>query len=143
LRVFIAIEFGEAPQPLIEKIKKCIDETASNQNNFQLYFNKIGNFPRGNKSIIWIGLKEDDKLNTLYKNIENELEKVNIKKEERKFTPHITLGRQIVLNEDFNKLREEISVESLPILVDKISLMESTRINGELKYIPIYIKELK
>jgi 2'-5' RNA ligase len=66
-----------------------------------------------------------------------------VKREDRNFTPHITLGRQVVCNEEFGKLVEMINVDNMTILVDKISLMESTREDGELKYRPIYVKEFR
>jgi len=134
---------GEVDLELVEKIKKAIDETVENHNNFKLYFNKIGKFSRASKSIIWMGLKREEELYSLYDKIERELEKINIRKEERKYTPHITLGREIILKEDFNTLLKEVKIKKLPILVDKVSLMESTRVNGELKYIPLYEKSLK
>lgn len=134
---------GEVDLTLIEKIKEAIDKAVIGHNNFKLYFNKIGKFPRGSKSILWVGLKIEKELYLLYDKIENELEKINIKKEERKFTPHITIGREVVLKEDFNNLLKEIELKKLAILVDKVSLMESTRVNGELKYIPLYVKNFK
>ncbi|WP_051003953.1 2'-5' RNA ligase family protein [Gottschalkia acidurici] len=72
--------------------------------------------------------------------LESLLEKIGIKKEKRSFTSHITLGRQVVLNEEFHKLKEKSNIDSVDIIVDKIFWMESTRINDELKYIPIYVK---
>jgi len=108
-----------------------------------LYFDSLGQFPRGNKSIVWVGLKLNEMLNKIYRDLEISLETIGIKREDRKLTPHITLGRHVVCNEEFCKLVEMINIENRIILVDKISLMESTREDGELKYIPIYVKEFR
>ncbi|WP_161797118.1 RNA 2',3'-cyclic phosphodiesterase [Clostridium cylindrosporum] len=134
---------GEVEDEIIEKIKVCIDDVASRQNDFNLQFSRLGEFPRGNKTMPWVGVKRSESLDKLHLDMENSLEEVSIKKEGKKFTPHITLGRQVVLNRDFSKLVDEIAIEDLTIIVDKISLMESTRINGKLKYIPLYVKKLK
>lgn len=134
---------GEVKIDIIDKIENCIDITALNQNCFQLYFDRLGQFPRGNKSIVWIGLKPNKLLDKLNLTIETSLDKIGIKKEERSFTPHITLGRQAALNESFHLISEKISILNDPILVDKITLMESTRINENLKYVPIYTKSLQ
>lgn len=134
---------GEVKIDNLEKIKGCIDEVSLNQNNFELYFDKLGHFPRGNRSIIWIGLESNEILSKLFLDLDISLEKIDIKREERKFTPHITIGRQVILNEDFSKLIKEVNIDNMNILVDRISLMESARVNGELKYIPIYVKEFK
>ncbi|MDP4179101.1 MAG: RNA 2',3'-cyclic phosphodiesterase [Bacillota bacterium] len=134
---------GEVKIDLLDKIKKCIDNTALNQNCFQLYFDRLGQFPRRNKSIIWIGLKPNRLIDKLNLTIETSLDKIGIKKEEQSFTPHITLGRQAALNESFQLIAEKINILNDPILVDKITLMESTRIDENLKYVPLYSKSLQ
>ncbi|AFS78218.1 2'-5' RNA ligase [Gottschalkia acidurici 9a] len=134
---------GEVNESDLEKIKICIDKVALEQNNFQLYFNELGQFPRGNKSIVWVGLESNEILNELYSKLEITLEEIGITREERNFKPHITIGRQVIFNKKFNQIVEQINIDKLSIPVDKISLMESTRVNGELKYIPIHVKKFK
>ena len=133
---------GEEEPNEIEKIKESMDKVARYQNKFELYFNNMGYFPRRNMKIIWVGLKANEGLNQLYTNLEQTLEDKGFSKEERSFTPHITLGRQIILKEEFNKLTEKIIIENIPIPVNKISLMESSRVNGELTYTSIYESKL-
>lgn len=134
---------GEATADKIKEINNSIDEVTLNQSNFNLQFDSLGQFPRGNKSIVWVGLKPNEILNKLYLDLEIALEKIGIKREEKKLTPHITIGRQVLLNEDFNKLVEVVDIDNMAILVDKISLMKSARVDGKLKYTPIYINKFK
>lgn len=131
---------GETKINKLEQIKKSIENVASYQTSFNLYFDKIGEFKKGNISVVWVGIKANETLDKLYIDLNKSLEEVGIKSELKKFVPHITIGRQIILKEDFNKLSEKITLNTMSILVDKISLMESTRIDGQLKYIPIYTK---
>ncbi len=56
--------------------------------------------------------------------------------ENRKFTAHLTLGREI---RGYDKIKDS-AVPSLEGEVKELSLMKSERINGVLKYTPIYIK---
>ena len=134
---------GEVNKSKLENIKECIDKVAINHNDFKFKFNNLGEFPRGNKKIIWIGLQANEKLYNLYLNLEETLSAIGIKKEDREFKPHITIGRQVVLDNDFNKLKENININDMCTFVNKISLMQSTRVNGELKYLPVYSKLLK
>ena len=134
---------GEVKIDKLERIKECIDEVSLNQNDFKLYFDKLGHFPRGNRSILWIGLESNKILSKLFLDLDIALEKIDIKREEKKFTPHITIGRQVILNKDFNKLIQEITIANMDILVDRISLIESARVDGKLKYLPIYIRKFK
>ncbi|MBU3110193.1 hypothetical protein [Clostridium lacusfryxellense] len=41
--------------------------------------------------------------------------------------------------EDFIMLKQNTRLENREICVENISLMESTRINGKLTYIPLYV----
>jgi RNA 2',3'-cyclic 3'-phosphodiesterase len=134
---------GETKIDKLEEIKKSIENVASYQTRFNLYLDKLGEFKKGNTSVVWVGVKSSEALDKLYIDLNKSLEEVNIKSELKKFTPHITIGRQVVLKEDFSKISKKITLDTMSILVDKISLMESTRIDGQLKYIPIYIKNLK
>ncbi len=131
---------GEVKESELNKLKEVIDNTALNQETFQLRFNELGQFPRGNKRIIWVGLKPEERLDILYFHLEHELEQQGYSKEERKFVPHITLGREVVLADEFNTIASSIQVSNEIITVNKISIMESGRKNGELSYIPIYTK---
>lgn len=131
---------GGVDNPTIENITKCIDSTASKHSKFTLSLDNLGEFVKKNKSIPWVGVKSSNQLSDLHLTLEYELEKINIEKEDKSYTPHITLGRQVVFNDDFSKLKKEITIDNKVISVNKISLMESGRINGELKYTPIYTK---
>lgn len=134
---------GEVDTNQIQILKRVIDKTSLEQNCFQLVFKKLGYFPRGNRMIIWMGLKESETLKKLYYNLELGLEEEGYSKEDRSFTPHITLGREVIIKEDFNKLAEKIKTDNINIFADKISLMESARVNNRLTYKPIYVSEFR
>lgn len=130
---------GEVPQDKILSLKQAIEKTAANIVSFKLDTDTIGFFPKGNKKVIWMGIKKEKALlEKLFSSLEGELEKIGIKKEEKPFSPHITLVREAILKEDFKILEGNTKLEKREICVENISLMESTRVNGKLTYIPIY-----
>lgn len=133
---------GEIRNPELDKLKEVIDEVALKHNSFQLTMNKVGCFARGSKLIIWVGINQNDALDRLYSQLEQSLERKGYIREERSFVPHITMGREVVLIEDFNKMQQQIRMDRVTIPISKLSLMESTRIKGQLRYIPLYAKEL-
>jgi 2'-5' RNA ligase len=134
---------GEADEEEIERIKKAIDRTAETSKPFNMQLGKLGYFPRKNKKIVWAGISNGQKkLRNLFDILEINLEKQGFDREERGLKPHITIARQVRLKIDFDNLAEKINIESLNIPVEKISLMESTRVNGKLTYRPIYVKEI-
>lgn len=130
---------GEVKDNELNKLKEALDYTLLNQESFQLIFNQLGEFTRKNKKIIWLGLKVNKELDLLYSKLEERLEIYGYQKEERGFVPHITLGREIILTEELNKIEKLVEVHNMEMIVDKVSIMESTRKNGKLTYAPIYV----
>lgn len=135
---------GEANREEIQRIKAAINGTAEAVESFGVKLGTLGEFPRNRKKIIWIGISEGHRdLKELFEKLEANLEREGFPREEREFRPHITLGREIILNKDFQEVSKEIVIEAKSIRVESISLMESTRIHGVLHYVPIYRKKLK
>lgn len=132
---------GEIKDNELNKLKKAVDSIGDRQESFQIRFKELGQFPRGNKKIVWVGLESNETLSELYSKLEEELAKEGYPKEERSFTPHITLGREIRLEEDFENVVNKVKIGNVEMHVNKISIMESTRINGKLTYVPVYVKK--
>ena len=62
---------------------------------FEIAFAKIGFFPTSRSPrVFWIGVEAGDELPQLAASIENELEKIGIAREEREYSPHLTLARE-------------------------------------------------
>ncbi|MFT9494088.1 RNA 2',3'-cyclic phosphodiesterase [Anaerosolibacter sp.] len=135
---------GEVPNQGIEKIKEAMEAAAEQINAFQMTLGALGEFPKGNKKILWMGIHQGQPaLQQLYNDLEQCLEERGFPREERGLNPHITLGREIVLQKPFGELKEAITVEDKTIEVKGITLMESTRIQGVLTYVPIYRRNLQ
>lgn len=104
---------------------------------FKLYSDKPGRFTRGSSEIHWLGLKSSAELTELHANLNAALKEAGFLPENRPFTPHITLAREI---------RGMNTVQLPPpprfiVPVEGLTLMESTRVNNELTYIPLYEKK--
>ena len=59
--------------------------------------------------MLWVGIEEEKTLFALQSQLEGEMEKLGFPREQRKFRPHLTLGRV----KTFSSLRETL------ILIDK------------------------
>ena len=75
--------------------------------------------------------------------MERELLKEGFPKEKRGISPHITLGREVDLTEKFDNIKAKIPLEPLEISANKISVMESKRIDGKLVYKAVFVQNLK
>ncbi|WP_434303365.1 RNA 2',3'-cyclic phosphodiesterase [Clostridium botulinum] len=96
----------------------------------ELITSYIGSFKRRDKDIIWLGIEENKELITLQRNLRNLLINNGFKIENRKYKPHITIGREIVTKGPIDK--NIFSPIKIPIA--SIALMESKRFNGQLVY---------
>ncbi len=95
---------------------------------FNLMTSDIGVFPnKNNVRVLWIGIKQNDALTKLKKEIEDKLSFLEIK-EKHNFNPHITLARVSYIKdkEKFKKYIDEIKKEEKSFDVDKFILYEST-----------------
>jgi 2'-5' RNA ligase len=134
---------GEADHREIEVLKGVIDKTGNDFHPFNLKLGELGCFSKKNKKIIWLGISKGQKeLQRMFNFMENNLVRQGFERELRGLKPHITLAREVVLKTDFSLISQEMNILNKEIPVKKISLMESTRVNGKLTYRPIYIKNI-
>ena len=115
-----------------DTICHTLDKTEAKQ--FQLSLHAVDRFRRAGGDIFFAGVKKTKELIALQKALKEELVKNGFKIEARDYSPHVTLGRQ-VLSE-----KTKYSVSNISMIADKISLMKSERIKGKLIYTEIYKK---
>lgn len=94
-KLHLTIKFlGDTNESIINEISDSLDKYFSNTNKLALNFEKFGFFWQDNQPrILWLGLKEDEKLVCLVKEVNEILNKFGFEKEKRSFKPHITLLR--------------------------------------------------
>lgn len=140
--------FGDTEKKEKERINEKIKEVSENFNSFQLKAKDIDVFPNMNHiKVVWVGVEDKkDNLSNLQKELENEFEKIGIKKENRNFVPHITLCR-VKSGKNIDKLIKEIKKnkdkEFGNFEVKNINLMKSNLLPEGPKYIPEKVFELK
>ena len=103
---------GEVEEKMIPNIERALDMAVDGITTFTLSVSGMGIFPDMRRPrVVWIGLKEEgDNLIRLHKGVDEELKKTGFPSEDRRFTPHITLGR-IRSNRNIEKLLKLIDAE--------------------------------
>jgi len=94
--IHITLKFlGEISTDKVEKLIQAMDEAVKGTAPFQLEVRKLGAFPAPDRpQVIWVGVKgEVDKITRLQQSIEASCERLGFSRENRAFTPHLTLGR--------------------------------------------------
>lgn len=125
----------------VNEVKQAM-ETIKAQ-TFTLHIGGLGKFRRDGGDIYWKGAEKTQELISVYQQLFDALAKIGFHLENREYKPHLTLGREVILQEDFDKNDFEKDTPPMSMQVEKISLMKSERINGKLTYTEIYAKELE
>ena len=101
---------------------------------FQLQIRGVGSFRREGGSIVWAGIEEDGSLLEAHERLSGQLAAAGFRLEERRFTPHLTLAREVRFREGFDLRAFSDTVAPIDAVVTRISLMKSERLGGRLVY---------
>ena len=83
---------GEKPDVAVAEIEKAIGGVTAE--SFAVSFRGYGFFPTEKAArVFWVGIEADTKLAELAATVERKLARIGIPKEERGFSPHLTLAR--------------------------------------------------
>lgn len=115
----------------IDSVKDILQDVAGRYSPFDAVLRGGGVFPsQRSPRIIWIGIDAGgETLKDIYNDIEAGVESIGLPKEERSFTPHITVGR-VKYIKDMNGFGAVITKHKEDLFgnlkVDSISLIKST-----------------
>ncbi|MFZ6016569.1 MAG: RNA 2',3'-cyclic phosphodiesterase [Nitrospirota bacterium] len=85
---------GRTPEVLLLKIKGSLSNIVLSYEPFYIKICSAGVFPnRKYPRVIWVGIKDSEILKRLRRDIEDSMILLNYQKENREFSPHLTVGR--------------------------------------------------
>jgi len=88
------IFLGDIDEAKISEIEGVCEGAAKKFRPFEIEFIGIGAFPNPRRShVLWVGIKDSEKLIRLQKELALGLRKVGFHVEDRSFVPHLTLAR--------------------------------------------------
>src|SRR5262249_51406990 len=94
--IHLTLKFlGNIPVTRTESLCNAAATAASHINPFQLAIDGCGAFPpRGTPRVLWIGIEDPSgSLSRLFQNLEDECANAGFEREERSFSPHLTIAR--------------------------------------------------
>ena len=104
---------------------------------FDLRIEGMGTFKQRGGDLWWAGVQKCDELMTLQRDLARELRQQGFELEQRKYKPHITLGRQIHLPQHSQGGLIGVSAKQQ---VNSFELMQSDRIGNRLNYTTLYTR---
>lgn len=121
---------GEIDAVKVKDYGRLLFESTKDFRKIKLLTSHVGSFSKGSTVLPWLGIRESEELVDLQKSLQDTLTKKHAFEGEA-FSPHITLGRDVVLNSNLGSLK----VEAFEIVVNRLALFESRTIDGKLSYI--------
>ena len=107
--IHITLKFlGDISDNDIAKACKIAKDVISSYDHFSIELGEVGGFGNPPK-VIWVGIKDGGVLADMAHRLDDELEKIGIKREGRKFVPHITLAR--IKNIQVSRNAEDVLLE--------------------------------
>lgn len=143
----ITVKFlGEIAAEDILEIDEVLQKAAAENYAFNLSIEDLGFFGKEeNMRVLWLGLgKGLDNLKSLHSSINERLGDLGFKKDNRAYTPHITIAQDLMLSRKFIELKEDINLGIIPdIKVKNVSLIKSEQIKANRIYTPVSTFKLK
>ena len=128
--IHITLKFlGEVPEEKINEVFSATQLALKNAKKFKMNLKGAGAFPDFRRPrVIWIGAgMGGEELSNMANEIEEEMEKIGFPKENRKFSPHFTMGR-VKSPKNIEKLMEKVKstdFETEDIEVNEVTVMKS------------------
>lgn len=125
---------GEVAADRVAAVRRAMDRVSVSP--MELTFDHVGCFKRDGGDLWWIGIHEIKALAALQSDLARRLTDESFRLESRRFSPHITLAREVRLQAQ----PDRAALLGSPFMAgaDRISLMRSERIQGKLVYTEQY-----
>lgn len=134
---------GETQVNRIEEITSAINSIE--EKAFCISLSQIGVFNMGRKGpLYWLGVAKNKHLIAIREQLYKDLKQKGFELQNRKFKPHITLGRNVKISNQkaFLALKHCAAKNKFKFRVDSICLYNSERTNGETHFTEIFSKIL-
>lgn len=118
-------------------LRRALDGAAALE-PFALELAGLGRFGRGARWIVWRGVAPGAPLEALYRGVCAQLRAQGVAFDAGEFNAHITLARQCTPA----RLPGPGELARASISVERITLFESARVDGVLRYTPLYSRAL-
>lgn len=128
---------GEIVPSKLAAVLEAMDRTTVPP--MSLAFDQVGSFRRDGGDLWWVGLRENKDLFLLQRELSGYLTAAGFRLENRRFSPHVTLARQLRLSAQLDP--KALLGSPFTTLVDSIRLMSSERVGGKLTYTEQYRKK--
>ncbi len=134
------IFLGETPSDKVPAVCRAMEQVKTSP--FVLTLSGAGRFRHDSGDIWWVGVERSRELNESFLLLHSALREEGFLPGSRKFTPHLTLAREVQLKSDIDPAAFAEHFSPITAHVRKLTLMKSERIGGRLTYTPVFQQPL-
>lgn len=93
--IHLTLKFlSNVDEKMLGKIKSKLKNTCNKYNGFTLEVKSMGLFPdKRRPRVLWVDIRDNNSLTGLQRDIDEEMASIGFGKEDRRFSPHLTIGR--------------------------------------------------
>jgi len=128
------IFLGEVSDNRLNEIQIAMKKVSVGHSTSTVTVKGFGKFFKNKEILYWRGMECSNEVLEIRSKLMTELKRLGFKLDQKAFVPHITMGRRIVMNENFAEGDYENLLQTMDMLVDEICLMKSERIRGRMVY---------
>ena len=94
-QIHLTLKFlGDTDEKKVTKLCASLGEALVDTSSFDVVIEGVGAFPNErNPRVLWMGVKEPDELIRIAEIVDGTVRKMNLRCDDKKFSPHITVGR--------------------------------------------------
>ncbi len=140
-KLHLTLKFlGELEESKVVQIEKQVGETANFYSPFDLEVSRFGGLPDlRNPRVLFIGLAENAGLSKFQKELEERLTELGFKREDRRFIPHVTVGRI----KGKSRIKGSLPLpKRLPFFITEVAVMKSVLKREGSKHAPLSVFRL-
>ena len=129
---------GDTTEELLKSINERLIPLSKSYDKFSLQISGAGAFPNIKyPRIIWLGVRDSEEIIKLQHDIDESMAGLGFEKDDKQFTPHLTIGRVISLRNKDALIKELATLKDMgfgKIGVDNITMMKSELKPGGAEY---------
>ncbi len=125
---------GAREEEQIPQIEQLLDNAAAKRAPIPLAVRGMGHFGKPENALLFAALAPSKPLYFLNAALRQLLKKAKEPFDTKPMMPHVTLARKV----DVTDIDLEKPIPPITFTADRLTLFHSTRVEGELRYIPIY-----
>ncbi len=93
--IHLTLKFlGNIDESMLDKVKTNLEDICNKYNRFGLEAKGMGLFPdKRRPRVLWVDIRGNDSLTGLQRDIEEGMVSLGFDREDRRFSPHLTIGR--------------------------------------------------